>query len=446
MDLASAARRTVIPRLWFMPVVGAVAAVLISAVTLMLDRRLTGVTIPVFAAAPAQIASVFAVIATSILNLLALVFTILIVVLQLTSSQYSHRALRTLLQDTQSRVTLGVFVATYMHALIVLAALGTDPSPDDRVAGFSVLSTFALAIVSIAAFLLLVDHITQAIRVTSIITAIAVETRALIEKMYPEPADGGGSTGAPQEPGTPPDRIVRAPRSGILNRVDQDRLIRAACGDDCELHVLPPVGDFVPEGSPLIAIHGGNGSVGDVEEFVDLGPDRLMEQDVGFGIRQLVDIAQRALSPGTNDPTIAVHAIDQVHDLLRRLATRDLATGAHADADGARRLLIRTRGWDDYVALAVDEIRHYGGRSIQVARRLRAMLDDVIAIAPPERVPALVRQQELLDASVARSFDDEADRRRALQPDLQGHGYSDTRLAAGPTSRAPQRERPLRRP
>jgi uncharacterized membrane protein len=440
VNIPATLRRYVIPRLWFMPVVGAVAAILISAVTLLLDHRLTNVTIPVFGAAPAQIASVFAVIATSILNLLALVFTILIVVLQLTSSQYSHRALRTLLQDTQSRITLGIFVATYMHALIVLAALGTAQTPDDRVAGFSVLSTFLLAIASIAAFLLLVDHITQAIRVTSIITSIASETRALIQKMYPDFPAGHAAPDRPAAVGTAPQtRVVPSPKSGILNRIESERLLRAACDDECELHVLPALGDFVPAGAPLIAVYGGNGGIEDVTGLVDLGADRLMEQDVGFGIRQLVDVAERALSPGTNDPTIAVHAIDQVHDLLRMLATRDLATGAQRDGEGALRLFLRERTWDDYVALGIDEVRHYGGRSIQVARRLRAMLDDLITFAPRDRLPPLLRQRELLDASVVRNFDDEADREYARRPDLQGHGYSGARLAP---EASPQEESP----
>jgi uncharacterized membrane protein len=445
VKIGATVRRYVIPRLWFMPVVGAIAAVLISTVTLTLDRRLTGFTIPIFDAAPAQIASVFAVIATSILNLLALVFTILIVVLQLTSSQYSHRALRTLLQDTQSRVTLGIFVATYMHALIVLAALGTSPA-DDRVAGFSVVSTFTLALVSIGAFLLLIDHITQAIRATSIIAAIGSETRALIEKIYPHRSGHEVEAEPVHGSDVPPGRLVRAPKSGILNRLDTESLIRAACNGECELHVLTAVGDFVPAGAPLLAVHGGNGRIDDVGEFMELGADRLMEQDVGFGIRQLVDIAERALSPSTNDPTIAVHAIDQIHDLLRMLATRQISQGTYRDESGVPRLVVPARSWDDYVALAIDEVRHYGGRSIQVARRLRALLDDVIGIASAERVPPLVRQRELLEASIDRNFADDADRELAQRPDLQGHGFSDARFGSGNGPGASRRRFPAERP
>lgn len=125
-----------LPHLWFVPVLGALSGVAISVITLALDEALTnaGVALPIVEAAPPQIANLYSVIAASILNLLALVFTILIVVLQLTSSQYSHRALRTLLQDRPSRVTLGIFVATFLHSLIVLSALGTAEQ-NDRVAG-----------------------------------------------------------------------------------------------------------------------------------------------------------------------------------------------------------------------------------------------------------------------------------------------------------------------
>ncbi|MBD0330067.1 MAG: DUF2254 domain-containing protein [Thermoleophilia bacterium] len=422
----SALRRYVVPRLWFMPVVGAVAAVIVSFVTLTLDDQLTGVSIPIFGAAPAQIASVFAVIATSILNLLALVFTILIVVLQLTSSQYSHRALRTLLQDQQSRITLGIFVATYMHSLIVLAALGTA-SRGERVAGFSMLSTFTLAIVSIVAFLLFIDHVAQSIRVTSIITSIGSETRVMIERMYPDPVDADRPADPAPRASGPASEIVYASEAGILNRLDAEQLLQAACDSDCEIHVLRAVGDFVPSGSRLIAIHGSSDALDDITDYVELGPDRLMEQDVGFGLRQLVDVAERALSPGTNDPTIAVHAIDQLHDLLRMLVGRRLATGAFRDGNGTARLFLPARRWEDFVGLAVDEIRHVGGHSIQVTRRLRAMLVDLIDVAPRERVAPLREQLELLDAAVARNFPEEADRERARRPDLQGQGFSDPR-------------------
>jgi uncharacterized membrane protein len=430
VDFVSVLRRSVVPRLWFMPVVGAVAAVLISAVTVTLDRRLMGMTIPIIGAAPAQIADVFAVIATSILNLLALVFTILIVVLQLTSSQYSHRALRTLLQDRQSRITLGVFVMTYTHALIVLAALGTAGT-DDRFTGFSVLSTFTLAIISIVVFLLFIDHIAQSIRVTSIIASIGKETRALIEEIYPHGVEGNGGDEVVRGAPGPADGIVYAPRAGNLTRLEPQPLLERACERECELHVLRAIGDFVPAGSPLIAVYGrGAGdSFEDIADHVKLGTDREMEQDVGFGIRQLVDVAERALSPGTNDPTIAVHAVDQIHDLLRILVRRRLATGIYRDESGTARLVLPARTWSDYVSLAIDEVRHYGRGSIQVARRLRAMIDDLIRVAPSDRVEPLVRQRELLDASLARDFADAADREAARLPDLQGHGFSNGRLA-----------------
>ena len=119
------------------------------------------------------------------------------------------------------------------------------------------------------------------------------------------------------------------------------------------------------------------------------GPD--LEQDVAFGVRQLVDVAERALSPGINDPTTAVQALDELHDLLRRLAVRPLRHGVHRDDEGEVRLLTPPETMADYLDLALLEIEQYGSDSQQVRARLRVLLDDVLAAARPEHRPALLQ-------------------------------------------------------
>ena len=418
-----------LPRLWFMPIIGAVVAVAISAGTLALDRALTAsdVTLPIVAASPPQIGTLYSVIAASILNLLALVFTILIVVLQLTSSQYSHRALRTLLQDRQSRVTLGIFVATFLHALLVLAALGTA-AQEDRVAGVSVASTLLLSLISVAAFLLFIDHIAQSIRVTSIINAIGNETRGLVDRVYRDSLDAGGETEISTPDGRP--EVVTAPEAGIVTTIDKSGLVEACQRFDAVAQLVPAVGDFVPRGAPLLRIYTADGRAShpdgsgpdDLAQFVDLGTERTMDDDVAFGFRQLVDVAARALSPGTNDPTIAVHAIDQIHDLLRSMSTRHLREGVYRDEQETVRFVLLRPTWEDLVALAADEIRHYGANSVQVVRRLRAMLEDLLSVAWPDRQEPLRRQVALLDESIERHYPESKERVIAKQPDLQGHG------------------------
>ena len=147
-----------------------------------------------------------------------------------------------------------------------------------------------------------------------------------------------------------------------------------------------------------------------------------MEQDPAFAFRIVVDIALRALSPAINDPTTAVLAIDQIHHLLRKVGLRQLDTGVVRDRTGRVRLVYRTPDWEDFVELAVTEIRQCGADSVQVARRLLAMLENLLASLPPTRKGALQTELTLLEESVALHFHNAEDRSRASQPDSQGVG------------------------
>ena len=153
-----------------------------------------------------------------------------------------------------------------------------------------------------------------------------------------------------------------------------------------------------------------------------LGGERTFEQDPKYAIRLIVDIAIRALSPAVNDPTTATQALDHLEDLLLRLGRRRLEIGAVHDRDGALRLIVTYPAWEDFLAIAFDEIRYYGKDSVQVMRRMRAFAADLIAALPPERHAALRRQQERLDATIARAFPDAAERQDASVEDRQGFG------------------------
>jgi len=149
-----------------------------------------------------------------------------------------------------------------------------------------------------------------------------------------------------------------------------------------------------------------------------------MGQDVAFGFRQLVDIAEKALSPGINDPTTAVQALDQIHDLLRRLAVAEYPTGYYVDEPGALRAMRPTHRWEDYLDLGLTEIRQYGAGSVQVQRRLSAVLADLslaTADAPLRAVP-VDEHRKLLDRSIIAGLADPHDRALALIPDEQGLG------------------------
>ena len=189
---------------------------------------------------------------------------------------------------------------------------------------------------------------------------------------------------------------VAAARPGVVQRIDAGALGRLAAEHDVSIRLLRAIGEFVPAGAPLLEVRGpGEPGPDELRGAVLLGRERSMDEDVGFGLRQLVDIAERALSPGINDPTTAVQVLDQLHDLLRRLGTRRLGPRRRTAEDGTLLVEVPQPGFGDYLDLAVDEIAHWGEGDPRVRRRLRVLLQDLLdATSPEHRVDvqrALVR-------------------------------------------------------
>jgi uncharacterized membrane protein len=188
--------------------------------------------------------------------------------------------------------------------------------------------------------------------------------------------------------------------------------------------MIPQVGDFVSSGDPLFSIYQGGESLkyDELRMSVVFGVERTVEQDPGFVFRIIVDIAIKALSPAINDPTTAVSCIDQLQRLLRRVGQRDLGDGKIMDSQGIIRVVFPTPDWEDYVHLAASEINHYGAESIQVVRRLRAMLTDLLEYLPERRTAVIKTRLDLLDLSVVRNFIDPVERELAMLGDYKGVG------------------------
>jgi len=180
------------------------------------------------------------------------------------------------------------------------------------------------------------------------------------------------------------------------------------------------MGDFVPRDAPLLRVHGVEAArLADTAKLVVLHDERTHDLDPAFGVRKLVDIAVRSAS---EDPTTTVEAMHRIHDSLRQLAWRPFPSGRHTDPAGELRLIVPVRDWEDFVRLAFEEIRLAGAAQPQIARGLRAVLDDLKTVAPDERQAALDEQRELLDAAVRRAYDEESVTRHARVADMQGLG------------------------
>ena len=325
-----------------------------------------------------------------------LVFSITIVVLQLTSSQFSPRVLRTFLRDRLTQFALGTFVATFVYAVTVLR---TVTSGDDTVFVPAISTTVALVLLllSVGMFVAYIHHIATVD--PGLVDHESDRGRDPSDAAQALPHRTGRAGAAKSAPDLPVAAVLPAPRTGVVTHIDIDRLVTMARDAGVVLRTELGPGDFVAEGAPLIevlgagAVDAGAVDAGAVVGAITVSDDRTMQQDVAFGFRQLVDIAEKALSPGINDPTTAVQALDQLHDLLRRLATRSLRDGLYRDDRGAVRLVTPAETFAGYLDLALAEIDQYGADVLQVQRRIDVLLADVGAAARPEHRAVVVGRQ-----------------------------------------------------
>ena len=209
---------------------------------------------------------------------------------------------------------------------------------------------------------------------------------------------------------------------GVFQSFDERAVVRLADAAGAVIEFTPAVGDFVAQGTVIAVVHGGRPiRERALTRYIHVGPDRTLEQDPAYGVRLLADVAVRALSPAVNDPTSAVQTLDQLDDILHRLVTRSLGEGMLLGRSGVIRVRYRAPQWESYLALALDEIRIYGRASLQVMRRMRALLLDLALVAPADRMPAIRRRLEALDRAAGR-LSDHMDVQDALVPDRQGLG------------------------
>jgi uncharacterized membrane protein len=322
---------------------------------------------------------------------------------------------QTFLRDRPSQLSIGLFVATFAHAMIAMRDV--QFAGEGQVPGVAIAVSYVLVLTSIAMLVLYVDHIGRSLRVSALIELVGNDTRRLLDVHYPDRL-----TAEVVDP-----RIVTAPRSGVLVGIDRDRLVESAVDGRCILHVVPALGEFVAAGAPLIRIEGPTDDL-DTDAAVDAltsALERTLDEDVAYGFRMLVDMAERALSDSPFlDPTTAVQAIDRLHDGLRQLVVRAIPDGRYHDDRGQLRLTVPVMQWDAYVRLAFDEIRLAGRDSPQVTRRLIAALEDLLDLAPDDRKPVLLEQLDLINEAGRQLDRDDRDMDRALSPDPQGIGVA----------------------
>ncbi|HTP47660.1 MAG TPA: DUF2254 domain-containing protein [Casimicrobiaceae bacterium] len=372
---------------------------------------------------PAGATALYQTVITMTLSFLVFTFGSLLVAIQVAGGQLTPRIIATtLLRNNVVRYSVGLFVFTLVFAV---AALNRQ---EDSVHHLVSLVTGILGVACIADFLFLIDYAARLLRPVAVVARIGDEGVAMIRAVYPAPATAlPPEAVALHEEGQLPRREVEHRNtSEIVLAVDISTLVALARSHDGVIEFVPQVGDFVAEGEPLFVLHGGATAIDDraLHSTVAFGPERTLEQDPMFAFRIIVDIGLKALSPAINDPTTAVLALDQVHRLLRMLGRRRLRGEVILDDGGQPRVIFRTPNWEDYVQVACSEIRACGANNLQIARRMRAMLENLRSTLPEHRRPTLEMQLDLLDWAVQKHFSRPEELALARIPDSQGLGGS----------------------
>ncbi|HVM07219.1 MAG TPA: DUF2254 domain-containing protein [Acidimicrobiales bacterium] len=399
--IATKLRAALRSRLLVVPAGFVAGAILLSVAVSVVDVR-TGFGRILFPGDAQSARTLLGTVATGTVTLMGLVFSVTMLVIQLTSSQYSPRVLGTFLRDRNAHFTLGVFAGTFAFSLASLRAVTGDQVPETAVS-LAVLFAF----VTLATFVQYINHVARKIRVNSVIESVANDAAVSIETFL--------ERARVEQHQSPPPRAtpaqVASSVSGFVVAVDHVGLVALAEETDSFVDVVVAPGDFVRNGRHVMTVMAADASDGGrFLRHLDVDAERDVGQDPLYGLRQLVDIAQRALSPSMNDPTTAAQVVGFLHDLLARLAPHSFPRGVICDDDGTARVRVVTPTWDDVVRTAVDELIPMADDQLQVLAALHRMLSDLRDTARPERAEGIEQRR----AAVARRID--SFERRLLAP------------------------------
>jgi uncharacterized membrane protein len=456
--------------LWFLPSL-MVAAAVAAAVALVemqtaLDIDLSAQWPRLFGSGAEGARAMLAAIATSMITVAGVVFSITVVALSLAASQYSPRVLRNFMSDRPTQTVLGAFVAIFAYCVVVLRTI-RSPGEGDFVPSLAVLGGVVLAFVGIALLIYFVHHVASSLQVSSILTRILKETAAAIDRLFPDELGVPASALAAGAPSRPLQAWteLEAPQTGYLVGVDGNALLDLAREHDLTVRVARRVGDFIVERSALLAVSVELAPADDRlrQRLLDcfaLASERTVHQDAPFGMQQIVDVALKALSPGVHDPTTASSCIDHLGALLVRLAVRRMPAPCRSD-EGVVRVIAEGPDYPSMLAVCFEAIIHHAGSHAVVYDRLLLAMERLAAVTPSgERRIALADQVDsLLDRLARADLPGRAQRARGSgpQPSTAARGHHRARLgaravvrwllaltrvaAAAPTAQCPRRRR-----
>ncbi|WP_425618146.1 DUF2254 domain-containing protein [Anatilimnocola sp. NA78] len=384
---------------WFVPAAIVVAAVVLATAIIGVDANIKLSFVEkwplLFGAGAAGSRGLLTAVASSMITVAGVVFSITIVALSLTSSQYTSRVLRNFMRDRINQMVLGVFVGIFAYCLVVLRTIrGGDEKA--FVPSLAVLGGLILAFVGIAFLIYFIHHIALSIQASSIIAAVASETIAAVDHLFPKglgeaahKSSGDKESGDNEEPSDEERAWTAVPArvTGYIESIDGDALLTLAQKWETVIRMERGIGEFVIEGVPLISVDLATGLAEDEISALNavyvVGRQRTLQQDAGFGIRQIVDIALKALSPGINDTTTAVMCVDYLAAILVRLASRDIPSLRRKEG-GRTRLIARGPSFESLLAEAFDQIRQNAEGNVAILLRQVEALETIGGVTDSE--------------------------------------------------------------
>jgi len=337
--------------------------------------------------------SILSGIASSIMTVVSIVFAILLMTLTLASTQFSPRILVGFVRDRTTQWTLGIFLGTFSYCMAALPSVRSLPKP--YVPVLTVLIAMVLALVCVGWLIFFINHISHSISVNHIVDRIAGEALLVIDELMPYPRGSYGGS----EQATPPhqgkERVIVSRKSGYVRFVDVAFLVECAKTFGAQITLDRRVGHFVPAGAPLLRVVDA-GPVTPEREVrlltaIDIGPTRTLQQDVEFGVIQIVDIALRAISPAVNDPTTAINCIDQLSRIMIVWTSRAAPPSCLYAPPYVLRVVVPWISYEGLLDTAFEQIRHYAKSDIAVSLRLLRAFDDmVLAGASHKEIESLI--------------------------------------------------------
>ncbi|HEX5621247.1 MAG TPA: DUF2254 domain-containing protein [Solirubrobacteraceae bacterium] len=409
----------------WVPVLAANVAAVVLAIGLpLLDEQIGDAHALPLSVGSAQ--AIFGALAGGMITFTGIVFSAVFVAAQIQTSSYSPRLAARLRRDPIVIAGLALPTATAIYSLFALAAIGrqTSESGRDFVPTATVLCGLLLALITLGAFVALVQRAFESTQIGGILRALMRRGYAVIEDVHPRDAAHDDDAAALPSQDVDAAEITHPGPPAVIAAVDRAALLRLADQTGGFVTVVPAVGEYLAPGRVVLRVTSArtDPDLSLAQRVFVLARQRTIDQDPAFALRMLVDIAIRGLSPAINDPTTAVQALDRIEALLIELALRRPGPSVVVDGDGTPRASIRAPRWAAYMELGLMEIRRYGDSSPQIVRRLNALYDRLDEVADDSERPRIALERRLLRDAVADSFPDPEERAIAERPDRLGLG------------------------